>query len=214
MAGKDIIMMRVTELKKLKVIQDAISKKITQIAAAVILGLSERQVGRLVNTVRKEGERGIVHKSRGKPSNRKLSEDARGKIIGLYKEQYHDFGPTLATEKLKEIDGVSISEETLRNWLIKEGLWKKKRKRKEHRQWRERKECLGEMVQMDGSHHDWLEGRGPDLVLMGYIDDATSKVFARFYDYEGTIPAMDSFKQYIEVKWASSEHLCRQTLHL
>lgn len=199
MAGKDIIVMRVIELRKLKVIQDAISMKITQIAAAVILGLSERQVGRLVKAVRKEGERGIVHKSRGRPSNHKLSEDVRGKIIELYKEQYHDFGPTLATEKLKEIDGISISEETLRKWLIKEGLWKKKRKRKEHRQWRERKECLGEMVQMDGSHHDWLEGRGPELVLMGYIDDATSKVFARFYDYEGTMPAMDSFKQYIEV---------------
>lgn len=198
MAGKDIIVMRVIELRKLKVIQDAISKKITQIAAAVILGLSERQVGRLVNAVRKEGERGIVHKSRGRPSNRKLSEDVRVKIIELYKEQYHDFGPTLATEKLKEIDEISISEETLRKWLIKEGLWKKKRKRKEHRQWRERKECFGEMVQMDGSHHDWLEGRGPELVLMGYIDDATSKVFARFYDYEGTVPAMDSFKQYVE----------------
>ena len=199
MAGKDIIVMRVTELKKLKVIQEAIRKKITQIAAAVILGLSERQVGRLVNGVRKEGERGIVHKSRGRPSNHKLSEDVKGKTIWLYKEQYHDFGPTLAAEKLKEINGISISEETLRKWLIEEGLWKKKRKRKKHRQWRERKECLGEMVQMDGSHHDWLEGRGPDLVLMGYIDDATSKVFARFYDYEGTIPAMDSFKQYIEV---------------
>ena len=199
MAGKDIIVMRVTELRRLKVIQEAISKKITQTTAAAILWLSERQVGRLVKAVRKEGERGIVHKSRGKPSNCKISADVRGKTIGLYKGKYHDFGPTLAAEKLKEIDEISISEETLRKWLIEEGLWKKKRKRKEHRQWRERKECFGEMVQMDGSHHDWLEGRSHRLALMGYIDYATSKVFARFYDYEGTMPAMDSFKQYIEV---------------
>lgn len=198
MAGKDILIMRVTELRKLKVIQEAISKKITQIAAAAILGLSERQVGRLVRVVRKEGDRGIIHKSRGKESNRRTSPDIKGKIMGLYKDKYPGFGPTLASEKLKEIDGVIISEETLRIWLIDEGIWKKKRKRKAHRQWRERKECFGEMIQMDGSHHDWLEGRGPNLVLMGYIDDATSKVFARFYDYEGTMPAMDSFRRYIE----------------
>lgn len=198
MAGKDIIMVRLAELKKLKVIQDAISQKITQVAAALILGLSERQVGRLVKAVRKEGERGIVHKSRGKESNRKIVDEVREVVLRLYREQYHDFGPTLATEKLKERDGVVVSEETLRKWLISEGIWKPRRRRKAHRQWRERKECFGEMIQMDGSHHDWLEGRGPELVLMGYIDDATSKVFARFYDYEGTMPAMDSFKQYIE----------------
>ena len=76
------------------------------------------------------------------------------------------------------------------------GLWQRRRKRSRYRQWRQRKECFGEMVQLDGSHHDWLEGRGPELVLMAYIDDATNNVFARFYDYEGTIPAMDSFKRY------------------
>jgi hypothetical protein len=77
------------------------------------------------------------------------------------------------------------------------GLWKRRRKRSDHRRWRLRKECFGEMIQMDGSHHDWLEGRGPELVLMGYIDDATNNVFGRFYDYEGTMPAMDSFKRYV-----------------
>jgi len=198
MARKDIIVLSLVELKRLKVIQDAISKKLKQVAAAAILGLSERQVGRLVKVVRTEGERGIIHKTRGKPSNRKIGDEVRERVLRLYRERYPDFGPTLAAEKLKELNEVSISEETLRKWLIVEGIWKPRRKRKAHRQWRERKECFGEMIQMDGSHHDWLEGRGPKLVFMGYIDDATSKVFARFYDYEGTMPAMDSFKQYIE----------------
>lgn len=196
MAGKDIIMLSLKELKRLKVIQDVINKRITQVAAAAIIGLSERQIGRLTKTVRKEGERGIVHKSRGKASNRRIAEAKRDMVLRLYREKYHDFGPTLASEKLEE-DGIRISEETLRKWLIKEGVWKPKRKRKPHRQWRERKECFGEMIQMDGSHHDWLEGRGSKLVLMAYIDDATSKVFARFYDHEGTMPAMDSFRLYV-----------------
>lgn len=198
MAGKDIIMLSLKELRRLQVVQEVVKRRITQVAAAAIIGLSERQICRLAKAVRKEGEHGIVHKSRGKPSNRKISKEVRNNALRLYREKYHDFGPTLASEKLKEEDGIRISEETLRKWLIKEGLWKQKRKKKAHRQWRERKECFGEMVQMDGSHHDWLEGRGPKLVLMAYIDDATSKVFARFYYYEGTMPAMDSFRLYTE----------------
>lgn len=197
MARKDIIMLSLKELKRLKVIQDVINKRITQVTAAAIIGLSERQIGRLTKAVRKEGDRGVAHKSRGKTSNRKIAEEVKEKVLRLYRDKYQDFGPTLANEKLEE-DGIRISEETLRIWLIKEGLWKQKQKRKTHRQWRERKECFGEMVQMDGSHHDWLEGRCPELVLMAYIDDATSHVFARFYDYEGTMPAMDSFRLYTE----------------
>ena len=119
-------------------------------------------------------------------------------MIALYRQRYLGFGPTLAQEKLLEIDGIQISRETLRKQLVKEGLWERRHKRTKHRRWRERKDCPGEMVQMDGSHHDWLEGRGTKLVIMAYIDDATSIAYARFYDYEGTIPAMDSFKGYIE----------------
>lgn len=96
-----------------------------------------------------------------------------------------------------EIDRTKISKETLRNWLIEEGLWKKTRRHRQHRQWRERKQHFGEMLQMDGSHHHWFENRNSKCVLMGYIDDATNRVFAQFYEYEGTIPAMDSFKRYI-----------------
>lgn len=126
-----------------------------------------------------------------------MPDRVKEKALLLYQGKYPDFGPTLACEKLLEADGLRVSDETLRRWLIENGLWKKRRKRSAHRQWRQRKECFGEMVQMDGSHHDWLEGRGPQLVLMGYIDDATNTTFARFHEYEGTLPAMDSFKRYV-----------------
>jgi hypothetical protein len=147
--------------------------------------------------VREEGEKGVIHRSRGKTSNRRIADKIREKIIKLYRTQYWDFGPTLASEKLLERDRLKVNDETLRLWLLESGDWKKSRKRKGHRRWRERKHHFGEMVQMDGSHHDWFEGRGSRCVLMSYIDDATGKVFARFYDYEGTIPALDSFKRYL-----------------
>lgn len=198
MAGKDIIEMSLRELKRLKSVHEAIGRHITQKAAATMTGLSERQVRRLVRAVRCEGDRGIVHKARGRPSNRKTPEKTRKKALKLYEKKYRGFGPTLASEKLAELDGISVSDETLRGWLLGAGLWKKRRRRSAHRQWRQRRECFGEMVQMDGSHHGWLEGRGPELVLMGYIDDATNNVLGRFYDYEGTMPAMDSFQLYVK----------------
>jgi transposase len=198
MAGKDIVVMSYREVKRLKALQSAIDRHITQHTAATMLGLSERQVRRLVKVVREEGDSGIIHASRGRPSNRRISEEVRGRVLSLYQGRYPDFGPTLATEKLFECDGIKISDETLRRWLVEAGIWKKKRKRSSYRQWRQRRECFGQMVQMDGSHHDWLEGRGPKLVLMGYVDDATNRVYGRFYDYEGTLPAMDSFKRYVE----------------
>ena len=141
---------------------------------------------------------GVIHKARGTPSKRKLSASLKERVLNLCQEKYNGFGPTLVHEKLAEIDKIKVSAQSLRNWLIEAGIWKKRRKIKQHRQWRERKTCLGEMLQLDGSHHDWLEGRGPKLVLMAYIDDATSNVFARFYDYEGTVPALDSFKRYVK----------------
>jgi hypothetical protein len=174
-------------------------KRMTQEKAAGLIGISERQVRRIVKRIKTEGDVGIVHRGRGRESNRKISKKIRRKVIQLYKRSYWDFGPTLASEKLQERDGIGLSDETLRLWLIEEGLWEKGRKARVHRQWRERKACFGEMVQIDGSHHRWLEGRGPKLVLMGYIDDATGKVYARFYDYEGTIPALDSFLGYVKL---------------
>jgi transposase len=197
MAEEDIIMARPGELRRLHVIEKVLEEVIKQVEAAEILSLSGRQIRRIVKRIRKEGSKGIIHRSRGKSSNRRISDKIRERVIELYRTQYRDFGPTLASEKLLERNGIRINAETLRKWLIGTGDWKKSRRHRGHRQWRERKQHEGEMVQMDGSHHDWFEGRGPWSVLMGYIDDATGRVFGRFYDYEGTIPAMDSFKRYI-----------------
>ena len=195
MAGGDIIMVRQKELKRLHVIHKVIEGTLAQKDAAGLISLTERQIRRVVKRIREEGDEGIRHRSRGKPSHRKLPFKER--IVQLYRNTYPDFGPTLFNEKLKEREGITVSRETVRTWLMEEGEWKKHRKRKAHRQWRERKDHCGEMLQMDGSHHDWFEGRGPKCVLMGYIDDATGRVYGRFYDYEGTIPAMDSLKRYI-----------------
>lgn len=198
MGEKDIIMLNQKELRRIKVIQEVSNKHITQKAAASLLSLSERQIRRLTGRFLKEGDLGLIHSRRGKPSNRKLPQEIKDKVINLYKKKYPGFGPTLAGEKLSELDKINIGTQTLRNWLIAEGLWKKRRKIRPHRQWRERCECFGQMIQVDGSHHPWLEERGEELVLMTYIDDATGHVFARFYSYEGTFPAMDSFKRYVK----------------
>ncbi len=198
MARRDMIVMSTREVKRLKAVQSAIERHITQKIAASMIGLSERQVRRVVKAIREEGDTGIIHGLRGRPSNRRFPEAMRERVLSLYQERYPDFGPTLAMEKLFECDGIRISDETLRMWLLEAGIWKKRRKRSVFRQWRQRRECFGEMLQMDGSHHDWLEGRGPELVLMGSIDDATNTTYGRFHDYEGTLPAMDVFKRYVE----------------
>jgi transposase len=198
MAGRDMIVMSMREVRRLKAVQSAIERHITQKTAASMIGLSERQVRRVVKAVREQGDKGTIHGLRGRPSNRRLPEAMREKVLAFYQERYPDFGPTLATEKFFECDGIKISDETLRMWLIEAGIWKKRRKRSPFRRWRPRRECFGQMIQLDGSHHDWLEGRGPELVLMGSIDDATNTVSGRFHDYEGTLPAMDVFKRYVE----------------
>ena len=198
MSQKDIVMLSVKELKRLKIIQEAISKHITQKEAALILALSQRQIANLVQRVRREGDKGIVHRLRGKLSNRKIPQRLKDRVIAFYRSKYPDFGPTLASEKLLELNKINLSRETLRKWLIEKGLWIGQRKSRKHRHWRPRCECFGQMVQVDGSHHNWLEARAPGLVFMCYIDDATNNTFGRFYDYEGTYPAMDSFRRYIK----------------
>ena len=196
---KDILMVKAKELKRLEVIRKVLEKGINQQEAAEVLRLSDRQIRRIVKRVGKEGERGVIHRLRGEPSCHRVKERIKDKIIKLYRASYADFGPTLASEKMSEREGLKVCDETLRLWLIEEDLWQvKRRKELKKREWRARKDHVGEMVQMDGSHHNWLEGRGPKLVLMGYIDDATSRVYAKFYDYEGTKPAMDSLKGYIK----------------
>jgi len=188
------------ELRKVHIIKGVIEKQYTQKEAGKILALSDRQIRRLQKKVKKYGENGLMHGLRGKESNRAYDEAFKTGVIELYEEKYPDFGPTFAREKLVKLDHINISDETLRLWLRAEcqrvHAWQRKGRR--HRHWRERKHWFGYMIQIDGSHHDWLEGRGPRLVLMGYIDDATNEVFARFYLYEGTMPVFDSMKRYIQ----------------
>lgn len=199
MAIKDIIVMSKTELKRLYLVKKAIAGEVSQVEIAEALDLSERQIRRIVKRVKEKGDEGVVHGLRGVESNRRYDEVFKGKVIGIYKKKYGDFGPTFASEKLDGLEETKLSKETLRKWLMSdkeiECVWQ--RKGRKHRRWRERKAHRGEMLQMDGSVHDWLEGRGLKCVLMAYIDDADNEVHARFYGYEGTKPAMDSFRRYI-----------------
>jgi transposase len=196
-AEKDMITMSRREAKRLYIIHQALRKKITQAEAAGLIGLGDRQIRRLIKRIREEGDEGICHRLRGKASNHRIPRKIKERVLKLFRE-YQDFNLVHTTEKLFEVHGITLNDETLRLWLNEEGIAYKKRKVKKHRQRRERKAHFGELVQIDGSHHDWFEGRGPVCVFMGYIDDATNTVHGRFYDYEGTMPAMDSIKRYIK----------------
>lgn len=198
MAEKDMITMSREEARRLHIIHQALSKKISQTEAASLINLSDRQIRRMIKRIRKEGDEGICHRSRGTTSNHRIPKRIKEKTLNLFRKQYNDFNLVHATEKLYEVHGITINDETLRLWLNEAEIPYKKRKVKKHRQRRERRAHFGELVQIDGSHHDWFEGRGPISVFMGYIDDATNTVHGRFYDYEGTMPAMDSMKRYIK----------------
>lgn len=165
--------------------------------AAELMGVSYRQCKRIYRRYREEGDGGLVHRSRGRPSNRRKDITLREEVIKRYKESYKGWGPTLASEKLDK-EGYAVNDETLRLWLLSEGLWEKKRKRKKHRSRRERKGHRGEMVQMDGSPHDWFEGRGKEAVLMDMVDDATGETFAQLHDGETTRAAMLTLWGYID----------------
>jgi len=194
---EDIIEMTKRELGRWQVIQKVLQGELTQALAGEVLGLSERQVRRLVKKVKRRGARGLAHGSRGKESPRKMTEEMEDRIAEIIGKRYPDFSPLHASEKLAERHRIEVSREKVRQVMMAKGLWKRRRHRKEAHPWRERKHRLGEMVQMDGSHHDWLEGRGPRMVMMGYVDDATGRFYGRFYDHEGVYPAMDSLRLFV-----------------
>jgi transposase-like protein len=198
MVREDRVIMSVKELRRVSVIRQTMEKKLTQVKAGTLLGLTTRHIRRLIERVAQAGDHGLAHRGRGKPSNRRIPETIKAKALRLYAQRYGDLGPTLAAEKLAECHGIPLSDETLRRWLHVRGVEHFTRRKRSHRAWRARKAHVGELVQLDGSHHDWFEGRGSRCVLMAYIDDASSRVFARFYAYEGTIPAMDSFQRYVQ----------------
>lgn len=172
--------------------------EITLVKASELLKLSYRQTKRCFGRYQEEGDKGLVHRLRGQPSNRQTGVRQKRRVLSLYEKKYGDYGPTLATECLAEEDGVRVPAETLRQWLLSVGLWRKQRRRRPYRQRRARKEYFGELVQMDGSHHDWFEGRRDWAVLMVLIDDATSEVFAWFSAEETTLAAMEAFRGYVE----------------
>jgi hypothetical protein len=173
-------------------------KELSVLAAAELMGLSLRQARRLWKRFKAAGDGGLVHQLRGRSSNRRLSADVRDRAIKLHQEKYADFGPTFACEKLAA-EGLVLSPDTLTALLKARGLWERRRRRGKHRKRRERRASFGSMLQMDGSHHDWFEGRGPKCVLMVIIDDASSITYARFYPAETTWAALDVFGRWVKL---------------
>lgn len=197
--SQELIQMSRTEMGRLRILHQVFDHELAQKEAVELMGVTDRHLRRLVKRVREQGDTGIIHRSRGRPSSRKIPEARQRQILKFLESDYRGFGPTLATEKLWECQKIRVSRETLRQWMLQGGLWQvRSRSRGRLYQWRERKHHRGEMIQMDGSHHPWLEARGPNMVLMGYVDDATGDFFGRFYSHEGIYPAMDSFLSYID----------------
>jgi DNA-binding Lrp family transcriptional regulator len=194
------LLMTQADRDRLVALKKAKKKLITQREAAEELGLSIRQVKRLLYALKKRGDKAVVHGLRGKPSNRRIEEDVEQKAVKvLSMPVYAGFGPTLAAEYLEKKHGIKASKETVRQWMIGGKLWRpKKEKVKQVHVWRQRRSRFGEMVQWDTSEHDWLEGRGEKLYLIAMIDDATSRLFARFVRHDSTAENMKLLWSYLE----------------
>jgi hypothetical protein len=191
----ETIPMSAWERRRLVSMSQVQSGKLSLGQASELLSVSYRQVKRIWSRYQAEGDGGVVHRLRGRTSNRRVSSELRERVLARYQEAYHDYGPTLAAECLSE-EGLEVAVETLRQWLKAGGLWSPQRQRKAHRRRRTRKEHGGELLQMDGSHHDWFEGRREWAVLMVAIDDATGRVYARFFEEETLVAAFTTFREY------------------
>ena len=189
-----------TELSRLDVIRDLDRERLTVAAAAELLKLERRQVFRLVKAFRTHGAPGLISKKRGLPGNRRKPDAVRYEALALVRERYADFGPTLAAEKLSELHAITVGRETLRTWMIDARLWVDRRERKKRlHQPRYRRDCVGELVQIDGSEHRWFEDRGPMCTLLVYIDDATSRLMhLRFVETESTFAYFEATRGYLE----------------
>jgi hypothetical protein len=191
------------ELGRVEVLSRVKSKQLRVVDAAPLLRLSYRQAKRLWRLYREEGAAGLKHRGAGRASNRAHEAQFRRKVLGLVREKYSGavgerFGPTLTTEHLESEDGVKVAVETLRQWMLAEGLWSRERKRRQHRKRRERKEHFGELVQMDGSFHAWLEERGPEGCLIDMVDDATNTTWAQLGEQETIWAVADALRAWIE----------------
>jgi molybdenum-dependent DNA-binding transcriptional regulator ModE len=189
----EILMMSGKERKRLVVLAEVRRGRLSVAAAGRTMGVCYRQAKRIWHRFKKAGDAGLVHRNRGQAGPRRKTAKLRAQVLARYQERYADFGPTLAAEKLQG-EGLRVDHETLRRWLVEKGVWRVGRKRQQHRAWRERRECFGQMVQLDGSHHDWFEGRRAKAVLMVMVDDATNRTEARFSEEETTRAAYDVFE--------------------
>lgn len=198
--SEEALTLRDKEMDRLHVIRQVLEGRLTWAQAAERVGLGERQVGRLCAQVRKRGNRGVLHGLRGRPSNHQLDEELLGQALSaLHNPRWEGFGPRFAKDKLESLYGIVLGSETVRRWMIRTGIWEVHRRGKRHRAWRERRACIGLLVQMDGSEHDWFEGRGPKCVLLVLIDDATSLIqYAIFVESEDRLNVMKAVRTYLE----------------
>ena len=192
--------MSTTELDRLTVIERVRERRLSQVDAAKQLGLTARHISRLLKAFERDGPAALVSKRRGRRSNHAYADAVKTWIIGLIREHYADFGPTLIAEMLAEKHDAHLSRETLRLWLIEAGVWKSRKQReKPVHQPRYRRDCLGELVQIDGSEHHWFEQRGPKCTLLVYIDDATGRLMElRFVESESTFDYFHTTRRYLE----------------
>lgn len=201
MAATGLITMSMHEIDRLKVIQAVVDGHLKPMQAAIRLGLTTRQVQRLVNRYREDGAPGLVSQKRGRTGNRQLAPGLGNQILTLIRDHYPDFGPTLANEKLREADGLVVSTETVRRLMMDTGLWIPRRQRSAKiYQPRNRRNCVGELIQIDGSDHRWFEERGPACTLLVYIDDATSRLMHLHFTYsESTFSYFEATRRYLEL---------------
>src|SRR5262249_31736640 len=187
------------ELRRVEVLEDLDRRRLTPAAAGQLLGLERRQVFRLLKAYRIEGPTGLISKRRGHRSNRRKPETLRHAVLTIIRQWYWDFGPTLAAEKLREDHGIALGRETLRQWMIEAGLWRDRKQRKRIHQPRPRRDCVGELVQVDGSEHWWFEDGGPQCTLLVFVDDATSRLMhMQFVESESTFAYFHAARAYLE----------------
>src|SRR6202163_4898411 len=195
-----VITMSRTELTRLRVLIDVADGRLSVADATGLIGVGRRQIYRLMQAFRADGADGLISRKRGGPSNRALGAVFRETVLAIVRERYADFGPTLAAEKLSELHGLDLGVETLRQWMIGAGIWVRRKDRlKRIHQPRARRDCLGELVQIDGSEHWWFEDRGPQCTLLVYVDDATSRLMhLKLVETESTFDYFQATREYLE----------------
>ena len=192
-----ILAMSQKEVDRIHIIKKIEEKELKVEEGAKQMGISNRQTYRVLKKVREEGSKGVIHKLRGKKSNRGYPAGLKVKVIEIYRKNYSDYGPSLYSEQLVENHNISVDHETIRRWLRDKAITTSMRKKRAHRKKRERRSCCGEMLQFDGSHHDWFEGRAAECCLLNCVDDSTGKIHLRFAVSENTQDVLLTLWEYV-----------------